>query len=110
MGEDIVFLHKIVPGCADHSYGIQVAKLAGLPQDLLTRSKEIMTHLSTEENQHEFSQKTDMQPYAKEEAMQLEFFTPPPSPVLETLKKLNIMELTPIEALNTLYDLQKKLS
>lgn len=51
MGEDIIFLHKIVPGSVDHSYGIQVAKLAGVPTEVLTRAKDILNALDSEEKQ-----------------------------------------------------------
>ncbi|MCI1893715.1 MAG: DNA mismatch repair protein MutS [Lactobacillus sp.] len=104
----LVFLHKMMPGPADKSYGIHVAKLAGLPSSLLNRADTILTKL--EDN----SQEPAPAAAAPAEDAQLSLFAPEPpkpkdSPVLKKLAKFDLMAATPMEAMNLLYDLQKQL-
>lgn len=104
----LVFLHKMMPGPADKSYGIHVAKLAGLPSSLLNRADTILTKL--EDN----SQEPAAAAAAPAEDAQLSLFAPEPpkpkdSPVLKKLAKFDLMAATPMEAMNLLYDLQKQL-
>lgn len=111
VGEDIIFLHKIVKGSIDHSYGIEVAKLAGIPEDVLNRAKEIMKSLESEKKLVPSDKKEDLpkpSPIKKEKTAQLSLFEEQNSKVIETLKQLDIMELTPLKALQILYDLQKQ--
>jgi DNA mismatch repair protein MutS len=97
-GGQVVFLHKIVPGGADRSYGIHVAQLAGLPQTVIQRASEILKEL-------ESSSGTAMKIEAAS-PMQMALF-PETNPILEDLKELDINALSPIEALNKLYEWQK---
>ncbi len=102
-GDEIIFLRKIVPGGCDDSYGIQVARLGGIPQQVLKRSKEILAAL---ENGELHSQNT---PPAKPTSYQLSIFSPEDHPVVEELKKLDLDKFTPIEALNKLSELKKSI-
>lgn len=103
-GDDITFLRKIVPGGADDSFGIEVAKLAGLPQPLLNRAKEILTQLNENPPAGSSVHPQPQQPASPQ--MQMTAYV---SQVEEELKKLNVDLLTPIEALNELYELKKLL-
>lgn len=115
MGEDIIFLHKIVPGSVDHSYGIQVAKLAGLPTTVLERARMIMTTVEGEEQKERkeiIKKETPKEPVSiktSEPINQLTLFTTPHEDVVREIKELDIMNLTPFKAMETLYELQKKL-
>ena len=117
-GDDIVFLRKIVKGGADKSYGIQVAKLAGVPSVVIERAKEIVTELSNADittRIKEISvQSTESNTHAKRmdevDLSQLSLFdTVKDDDVLEELKTMDLGNLTPIDALNTLHTLQNKL-
>lgn len=109
-GDDIIFLRKIVQGGTDKSFGIQVAKLAGLPDTVLNRAKRILAQLEAADiNNHlalihdEAAAAKDKEKIADEKiAEQLSFFTPKESKVEKELKNININNLTPLEALNTL--------
>jgi DNA mismatch repair protein MutS len=96
---NVVFLHKIVPGGADKSYGIHVAQLAGLPAPVVHRANEIMGALEKSSGKA-----VKINPNA---AQQVALF-PETSPLLDELKGLDINELSPIEALNKLFEWQKK--
>lgn len=112
-GEDIIFLRKIVPGGADRSYGIQVARLAGLPNEVLVRAREVLHTLETTEDlskgQREAAaaRKTNFQSAPN---LQVSMFgdSMPDEPLAEEIMNMDILNLTPIEALNILYDLHKK--
>lgn len=118
-GDDIVFLRKIVKGGADKSYGIQVAKLAGVPDSVITRAKEIVEELSahdiTEAAKHlavkKPSAKSAKKP-AKPDAMDLEqislFDTVKDDTIIAELRNLNISAMTPLDALNKLNELHNK--
>ncbi len=108
----ILFLRKIVPGATSRSYGIQVARLAGLPEEVLARAKEVLKNLEAAEFD-EVGQ-VRLAEHARKKAApktgQLSFFSAPtPSPVEEEIRALDIAGLTPIEALNALSRLQEKL-
>lgn len=107
---NIVFLHRILEGPADKSYGIHVAKLAGLPDKLIERSQMVLDQLESQSRlMAEHYQNQDV---VKDE--QLSLFNlapeeaPTSNPVVETLKTININDLTPLEALNVLHQLQKE--
>jgi DNA mismatch repair protein MutS len=104
-GDTVVFLHKIVPGAADKSYGIHVAQLAGLPRPIIHRAEEILADLEAASDSP-----TMLWPdsgRANEPAVvQLSLFGEP-HPAVDALKKLDINALSPLEALNKLYELQK---
>jgi len=111
-GEEIVFLHKIVEGGTDRSYGIHVARLAGVPQDVLARAKNILADLERdEEGLAERILAGSSSPAAAQRGpQQLALFSPPPSAVEQALKKLDLDTLTPIDALVALRDLKHKLT
>jgi DNA mismatch repair protein MutS len=98
-GDHVVFLHKIVPGGADRSYGIHVAQLAGLPKPVIRRAQELLREL-------EGSQRAQASRPKQEESPQLSFFIER-DPVLDVLKSLDVNGLSPLEALTKLYELQK---
>jgi DNA mismatch repair protein MutS len=104
-GRGIVFLRKVEPGAADRSYGIEVAKLAGLPNEVVERAREVLV-------QHEFAEQqatTHLSPGATPPAAQLTIFTPLSQPVLEKLRDVDLNRLTPLEALNLLAELKKEI-
>ena len=95
----VVFLHKIVPGGADRSYGIHVAQLAGLPAPVIQRANEIMAELEKTSGRA-----VKIDPHAAQQAM----LFPESSPLLDELRELDINSLSPIEALNKLFEWQRK--
>ena len=99
-GNEIIFLRRIQPGGADKSYGIQVAKLAGLPKAVMKRAEEILTDL---ENSEPIKSDTQTKKKSAEPAQNLFL-----SDGLDELLKLDVTTITPIEAINKLYELQKK--
>ncbi len=105
----LVFLHKIVPGAADKSYGIHVARLAGVPGEVISRAGEILATL--EEDHLDEQGKPTMPPRQTQSQMhkQLTLFEPPPHPILEKLKHLDLDGLTPKAALDQLYKLRDEL-
>jgi DNA mismatch repair protein MutS len=107
-GDEIIFLHKIVRGGADRSYGIQVARLAGLPRSVVERAREILLSLEEEEGERKRRRESAAARLKSRPAIQLAFFEPARHPVVEELLGLNVMALTPIEALNLLYQLQQR--
>ncbi|MGE5673526.1 MAG: DNA mismatch repair protein MutS [Mycobacterium leprae] len=107
-GEEIVLLRKLVRGGADRSYGIQVAKLAGLPKTVVDRAREILLTLEEQEDQRKSRREVASSRLQKKPAVQLTFFEEKKHPVVEQLLGLNVLALTPIEAINLLYELQAK--
>ena len=117
-GDEIVFLRKIIKGGADKSYGIQVAKLAGVPSVVIERAKEIVTELSNadittrikEISVQSAEQTTQTKKMDEVDLSQLSLFdTVKDDDVLGELQSIDLTHLTPIDALNTLYKLQNKL-
>ncbi len=118
-GEDIVFLRKIVKGGADKSYGIQVAKLAGVPDMVIDRAKEIVEQLSDNDITEKVQsivvdvKSENRKPVKKLDEVDLKqmslFDTVKDEDVLEELNNIDISNLTPLDALNVLYRLQNKL-
>ena len=102
---EVIFLYKIVPGGVDKSYGVHVAKLAGLPKSVLHRAEEVLLELESDSSR--MRETTKGRRRKKEVAPQLSLFGQK-SPLLEELEKLDINSLTPLEALTKLYALQKK--
>lgn len=108
-GEDIIFLRKIIRGGADDSYGIQVARLAGVPLPVISRAKEILAELADSD-----ISKKDRKRVKRQMDGQLDLFAAAQAEaqtaaIAEEIKKIDISRLTPIEAMNLLYELQKKL-
>ena len=117
-GDDIVFLRKIVKGGADKSYGIQVAKLAGVPDMVIDRAKEIVTQLCDNDILEKVQSIAIDQKETKHKAVKYDevdlsqmslFDTVTDEDVLNELKELDVSTLTPLDALNTIYRLQNKL-
>ena len=116
-GDDIVFLRKIVRGGADKSYGIQVAKLAGVPDSVIDRAKELVEQLSDADITERVrdmaaAPKSRKKPvhYDEVDLEQMSLFdTVKDDDILEELKDIDVGNLTPIDALNTIYRLQNKL-
>ncbi len=100
-GEEIVFLHRIVRGCADKSYGIHVARLAGIPQDVLNNARHILQDLED----GKVGRRQDWKTPQAGEVLQLDLFEAAPDPLREKLKDLDVNSLTPLAALNFLNDL-----
>lgn len=108
--DEIIFLRTIVEQGADKSYGIQVARLAGLPKEVITRSTEILAWLEANELDASGHPKLKAKGYEAGDISQMGLFTPPaPSLVEKELRIIDVDSLTPIEALNQLYELKKKL-
>jgi DNA mismatch repair protein MutS len=106
-GSGIVFLRKVEPGAADRSYGIEVAKLAGLPNEVVERAREVLAeHESAEQRLTEQLASDGLQPRPP---AQLTIFTPLSQPVLERLREVDLNRLTPLEALNLLAELKKEI-
>ena len=99
-GDDITFLRRIVPGGADDSYGIEVAKLAGVPNTIITRAKEILADLESGKAE------TIVERVNVNEDTQLSLMGVASSPVIDRLKSVDLNTLTPIEAMNLLYELK----
>jgi DNA mismatch repair protein MutS len=115
--DQVIFLRKIVEGGADQSYGIQVARLAGLPLLVIQRAKEILADLEQDRHgeaehhflkQHSSTALNITQNNQKNSAQQLSLFGERPHPVITKIKALDINKLTPIEALNILFTLQEE--
>jgi DNA mismatch repair protein MutS len=97
--DKVVFLHRIVPGGADRSYGIHVAQLAGLPKPVISRATEILKTLEQETRAPGTTKRTV-------EVRQLPLFAAS-HPALEELERLDVSSMTPLEAISKLYELQK---
>jgi DNA mismatch repair protein MutS len=121
-GDQVIFMHKIVPGSADKSYGIHVAQLAGMPRPVVHRAQEILEQLENDAARSPGQGRGPQAPApsakapmrsggprsgkGKVEVLQLPLFQTT-SPVEEALKSMDVNALTPIEALTRLYELQK---
>ena len=123
-GQKVTFLRKVVPGGADQSYGIHVARLAGLPQAVITRAQQILevleqhnlsveadgatgqppkTHPTLPKPRRRVSRKT-----LQSDSLQLALFTPKTHPLVEEIRRLELTQVTPLDAVNILYDLKAK--
>ena len=100
-GEEIIFLRKIIPGGADRSYGIEVARLAGLPDSVVSRAKKILRELEDESGR--------LASVAAEEEDQVSFTAMGEAEVIDALRRAQVDSLSPLEALNLLYELKQKL-
>jgi len=107
-GGSVVFLRRVEPGAADRSYGIEVAKLAGLPNEVVVRAREVLAeHESSERRLSEHL--TPGSSAEPERPTQLTIFTPLSQPVLEKLREVDLDRLTPLEALNLLAELKRQI-
>jgi len=107
-GGSVVFLRRVEPGAADRSYGIEVAKLAGLPNEVVVRAREVLAEHETAERRLS-EHLTPGSSSAPERPTQLTIFTPLSQPVLEKLREVDLDRLTPLEALNLLAELKKEI-
>ena len=98
VGDEVLFLHRLVPGGADRSYGVEVARLAGLPESVVERAREILRELETA------AAPPSSQPRA-EPVVQLGLFGPPVHPTVERLRAIDANRVTPLQALNLLAEL-----
>jgi len=105
-GGGIAFLRKVAPGAADRSYGIEVAKLAGLPHEVIVRAREVLAEHENAERQL----MGHLSPGSTPPAAQLTIFTPLSQPVLDKLREVDLNSLTPLEALNLLAQLKKQVA
>ncbi|MGA2978063.1 MAG: DNA mismatch repair protein MutS [Terriglobales bacterium] len=107
-GGSVVFLRRVEPGAADRSYGIEVAKLAGLPNEVVVRAREVLAE--HESSEHRLSgHLTPGSSTEPERPTQLTIFTPLSQPVLEKLREVDLNRLTPLEALNLLAELKRQI-
>lgn len=104
---EVIFLHKIVPGAADKSYGIHVARLAGVPRDVISRAGVILQTLETDHQ--DLHGKPTIPKRQQRSSRQLTLFDPPPHPLLDELKGLNLNEMTPLAALQELHRMKGQL-
>jgi DNA mismatch repair protein MutS len=105
-GGKVVFLHRIVPGGADRSYGIHVAQLAGLPRPVVNRAAEILAQMENEDT------RAPAPPFGREREddkrpTQMALFPSSPHPAIEALRGLDVNSITPLEAISKLYELQR---
>ena len=103
----IVFLRKVEPGAADRSYGIEVAKLAGLPSEVVVRAREVLHE--HENAEHQATEHLSSAAGEPEPQMQLTMFTPLSQKIVDRLREADLNHLTPIEAMNLLHELKKQL-
>jgi len=105
-GDRIVFLRKVEPGKADRSYGIEVARLAGLPAAVIERAREVLRlHESTEHRAVE-----ELAPQNENAPVQIRLFEPGPDEIRRRIRSLNLDEMRPVEALRVLEELQRELN
>ncbi len=102
VGDDIVFTHRLEPGGTDRSYGVHVARLAGLPSDVVQRARELLALL---ESGHHVAGETPPPP---PDASQLALFEREPHPVIQELREIDPDDITPLEALNRLVELKRR--
>lgn len=110
VGNKVIFLRKLVPGGSEHSFGIHVAKMAGMPKSIVKRSNEILKQLETDNRQEGISAKPVKGIAAAAEGFQLSFFQlddPVLSQVRDEIKNLDVNNLTPLEALNKLSEIRR---
>ena len=109
--DHVVFLHKIIPGAADKSYGIHVARLAGVPRSVTERAKQILARLEEEHVGENGKPKLSVKGRKSRRGdLQLTLFAAPEHPIVDQLRRLDVDHLTPVEALKQLAELQSKLS
>ncbi|WP_010582496.1 DNA mismatch repair protein MutS [Schlesneria paludicola] len=106
--DDVIFLHKIVPGAADKSYGIHVAQLAGVPRAVLERAKIILKTLEDDHLDDSGKTKVPARRTQQKREFQLALFADEEHPIIDELRQLNVNELTPLAALQELHRLRQQ--
>jgi DNA mismatch repair protein MutS len=101
-GDDVVFLHRLMPGGADRSYGIHVAQLAGVPKAVINRANDILEELEAAGADFALDKRQQAA-----ESFQLSFFQPDPDPVIKALQAVKVDEMSPLDAITKLYELQR---
>jgi DNA mismatch repair protein MutS len=109
--DEVIFLRKLAPGPTNRSYGIQVARLAGIPPAVIRRAKKILYRIESGEAPAAVAEEPHARPEGPEnrKPVQMDLFRHPEAAVIEALKALDVTRLTPLEALNVLHRLQQKL-
>jgi DNA mismatch repair protein MutS len=107
-GDKVIFLHKVVPGFADHSYGIQVAQMAGLPEEVTDRAKKILKNLEDSEL-NVYSSGRPLKGRIPPPDIQMTLFEVKDDKLREEIRKLNLEKMTPLEALQKLVELQTRI-
>ena len=110
VGNKVIFLRKLIPGGSEHSFGIHVAKMAGMPKSIVKRSNEILKQLESENRQEGITGKPVKAIASAAEGYQLSFFQlddPVLSQVRDEIKNLDVNNLTPLEALNKLSEIKR---
>ncbi len=110
--DDIIFLYKLLEGSADRSYGIQVAKLAGLPQDIINRANDILADLERKSSNKDINLNNILKEseiaLTSDDTEQLKYKELINAEIIKDLKEINLLKITPIDALNILYKFQKR--
>ncbi|MCX8015051.1 MAG: DNA mismatch repair protein MutS, partial [candidate division WOR-3 bacterium] len=101
-GDEIIFLRKCVEGKSDRSYGIAVAKLAGLPLEVIERAKQVLSNF-------EKGEELSLRSLSKDKDFQISLFQPIEHPLIQEIRKLNLETLTPLQALNLLNQIKEQL-
>jgi DNA mismatch repair protein MutS len=107
-GDKVIFLHKVVPGFADHSYGIQVAQMAGLPEEVTDRAKKILKNLEDSEL-NVYSSGRQLKGRIPPPDIQMTLFEMKDDKLRDDIRKLDVEKMTPLEALQKLVELQKRI-
>ncbi|MCP4659639.1 MAG: DNA mismatch repair protein MutS, partial [bacterium] len=112
--EQIIFLHRVIDGSADKSYGLHVARLAGLPPKVLKRAAEVLSNLEAQEydltGKPRLAKGTEAPAPQKDDGKQLTLFAPSEEVVASILRDLNVEEMTPLAALNLLHSLKTRVA
>ncbi|MGD1044270.1 MAG: DNA mismatch repair protein MutS [Bacteroidota bacterium] len=108
-GDKVIFLHKVMPGFADHSYGIQVAQMAGLPEEITERAKQVLKNLESSELVVRTKEKKEVRSENRDGEVQLTMFEVKDDKLRKELLNLDIEHMTPLDAMQTLAALKNKL-
>jgi DNA mismatch repair protein MutS len=108
-GDKVIFLHKVLPGYADHSYGIQVAQMAGLPEEVTERAKQVLENLESSELVVRSTSNSDEFIKPSKQDVQITMFEVKDDKIRDVIRKIDIDKLTPLEALQTLAKLKKEI-
>ncbi len=107
-GDKVIFLHKVMPGFADHSYGIQVAQMAGLPEEVTERAKLVLKNLESSELIVRTKEKKEGRGKEEDGKIQLAMFEVKDDKLRDELRRIDIEQMTPLEAMQELAKLKKK--
>lgn len=108
-GDKVIFLRKVVPGSADKSYGIQVAQLAGLPQEVIKRAKQILYELESDKTKDKILSQSVEKDDGQLSLFKVSFINPVEAEILNELKEIDLNKITPLDALNILSRIVEKI-